>query len=187
MVSMALVGRMVGRVEPRLLIVAGLLFTALSLWQMSQFDMNVTQSALAWTGLLQGIGMGFMFVPMSTIAFATLEPRFRGDGSGLYSLGRNIGSSIGVSMLMGALAVYVRTNREQLVTFINPFNPLLHDPALQRLADPRLPEGLELLNNIVQREAMMLGYLDDFRLMMLVTFIAIPLVFTLRPLRPKPA
>jgi DHA2 family multidrug resistance protein len=183
MISMALVGRLVERVDPRLLIVFGLLCQALSLWQMAQFDHNVTQAMLIYTGVLQGFGMGFMFVPMSSMAFSTLEPRLRTDGSGLYSLGRNIGSSVGISILMGALAVYLRQNREQLVVHLNPFSDTLKsfDPA--GMMTPSTGQGLEMLNHLVQREALMLGYLDDFRLMMLITLVAVPLVFMMRPQR----
>jgi DHA2 family multidrug resistance protein len=187
MISMALVGRLVGRIDPRLLIVFGLVCMAGSLWQMSLFDHNTTPSLLVQTGVLQGFGMGFMFVPMSSMAFSTLEPRYRADGSGLYSLGRNIGSSVGISILMGALAVYARQNREQLVIHINPFNPLLKELEGTGIADPGNLQGLEVLNQMVQQEAVMLGYLDDFRLMMLVTLIAIPLVLTLRPVSHRPA
>jgi len=182
MISMALVGRLVGRVDPRALIMLGLALMAASMWQMSLFDHNVTAAMLAWTGMLQGFGMGFMFVPMSSVAFATLEPRYRTEGSGLYSLARNIGSSIGISILMGALAVYVRENREVLVTHINPFNPILKNLNVP-MADAGSSSGLEMLNNIVQHEALMLGYLDDFRLMMMITLATMPLVLILRPPR----
>ena len=187
MISMAVVGRLVGRLDPRLLIVFGLACQAASLWEMSHFDHNVTQVMLVYTGVLQGFGMGFMFVPMSTMAFATLPPRFRADGSGLYSLGRNIGSSVGISILMGALAVYVRQNREQLVVHINPFSAALKsfDPA--GMLTPHSKPGLEMLNHLVHREAAMMAYLDDFRLMMLITLVAIPLVFALRPAKLHPA
>jgi DHA2 family multidrug resistance protein len=182
MVSMWLVGRLVGRIDARVLIITGLALMALSMWQMSLFDHNVTAGMLAWTGMLQGFGMGCMFVPMSSVAFATLEPRYRTDGSGLYSLARNIGSSIGIAILMGALAVYVRENREVLVTHINPFNALLNNLNVA-MFDPGNPAGLEMLNGLVQREALMLGYLDDFRLMMIVTLATMPLVLILRPPR----
>jgi DHA2 family multidrug resistance protein len=180
MVSMWIVGRLVGVVDARALIMTGLALMAVSMWQMSLFDHNVTAGMLAWTGMLQGFGMGCMFVPMSSVAFATLEPRYRTDGSGLYSLARNIGSSIGIAILMAALAIYYRQNREVLVTHINPFNAVLNNMHLGIL-DPGNAAGLEMLNNLVQREALMLGYLDDFRLMMLVTLATMPLVLILRP------
>jgi DHA2 family multidrug resistance protein len=135
--------------------------------------------------VLQGFGMGFMFVPMSSMAFATLDARYRADAVGLYSLGRNIGSSVGISILMGALAVYVRQNREQLVVHVNPFSAALRQFAHTGQIDPATPHGLQIVDLIVQREAAMLGYLDDFRLMTLVALVAIPLVFTLRPQLPR--
>jgi len=184
MISMALVGRLTERMDPRLLIAFGLACMAASLWLMSLFDENVTQMMLVGTGVLQGFGMGFMFVPMSSMAFATLDARYRPDAVGLYSLGRNIGSSVGISILMGALAVYVRQNREQLVVHVNPFSEALRQLAHTGQIDASTPHGLQILDLIVQREAAMLGYLDDFRLMMLVALVAIPLVFTLRPQLP---
>jgi DHA2 family multidrug resistance protein len=88
--------------------------------------------------------------------------------------------SVGISILMGALAVYVREGREFLVTQVNPFNPLLRQLDPDRF-DPTHPAGLEMINNLVQREALMLGYVNDFRLMTVITLCAMPLVFALRP------
>lgn len=187
MVSMSLVGRLVEKIDPRYLITFGLACMALSLWQMAQFDRNVTTELLVTTGLLQGFGMGFTFVPMSTMAFSTLPPRYRPDASGFYSLARNIGSSVGISVLMGALAVYYRQNREALVPHITPFSLRLKDMGEFPIPDLDAPEGLAMLDGLVQQESLMLGYLDDFRLMMVITLLAVPLVFLLRPVRHAPA
>ncbi len=186
MLSMAMVGRLVERMDPRLLIVAGLACMAFSLWQMSQFDRNVTSALLVNTGLLQGFGMGLMFVPMSSMAFATLAARYRADGSGLYSLSRNIGSSVGISVVMGALAVYYRQNREALVQHVNPFSLLTREASLLPLPPPDSAQGLAVLEGLVQHEALMLGYLDAFRMIMFITVAAMPLVALLKPV-PRPA
>jgi DHA2 family multidrug resistance protein len=183
MVSMALVGRLVGRMDPRMLILIGILVSAYSLWEMSLFDRNVTLEALMWTGLLQGVGMGMMFVPLSSMAFATLEMRYRTDASGVFSLARNVGSSVGISILMGMLAVYIREHRERLIVHINPFNPLLDDQGLNAFADPLSLRGREILNQLVDQEAAMSGYVDDFRMMVLISLLAIPLLFLVRPVR----
>lgn len=181
MISMGLVGRLVGRVDARVLLVVGLLCTALSSWWMAHFDRNVTVNLLTGAGLLQGFGMGMTFVPLSSVAFATLHPRYRSDSAALYSLGRNVGSSVGVSILMGLLAVYVRDNRSHLVNHVNVFNPLLRDGYMPTQFDVSSLQGLEMVNQLVQHEAVMLGYLDDFRMMTLISLLAIPLVFMLRP------
>jgi DHA2 family multidrug resistance protein len=183
MLSMAVVGRLVGRMDSRYLILAGILISAYSLWEMSLFDRNVSLSALMWTGMIQGVGMGLMFVPLSSIAFSTLEARYRTDASGVFNLARNIGSSVGISILMGMLAVYIRTNRERLVVHINPFNRLLDEYGIATYADPTSPQGLEILNRIVDQEAIMSGYVQDFQMMLWITLVAIPLLLLLRPVK----
>jgi DHA2 family multidrug resistance protein len=182
MIAMAVVGRLVGRFDPRYLIVFGLLSVSLALWQMTLFDHNVTPWMIMQTGLLQGFGLGFTFVPMSTMAFATLPMRQRSDGSAFYSLARNIGSSVGVSILMGALAVYTKESRALLAEQITIDNPVFGSPDLLLPGERGTLAGLEVLSQLVQREAMLLGYLQDFRLMVAMTLIAIPLVLVLRPL-----
>ncbi len=186
MVSMMMVGRLVSRFDARLLILIGLVISAWSLWEMSLFDHNVTAELITWTGVLQGFGMGFMFVPLSTLAFATLAPEFRNEASGIYSLARNVGSSVGVSVLMGMLAVYYRSNRERLVTHIVPFNHNLTLPGIEDFANPASVQGLAILDKIVSQEALMLGYLDDFRAMMVIIIVSIPLLLLLKPVPRAP-
>jgi DHA2 family multidrug resistance protein len=187
MISMGLAGRLIGRFDTRWVITFGLVCVAVALWQMTLFDHNVTPWKLAQTGFLQGFGLGFTFVPLSSMAFATLPARYRADASAFYALGRNIGSAIGVSVLMGALAVFVRQNRAQLVTNLDAFNPLVTDPAMALPWVTGRLQGMQILDNIVQREALMMGYLQDFRLMTLMTCLAIPLVIIMRPQRPAAA
>jgi DHA2 family multidrug resistance protein len=95
MVAMLLVGRLINRVDPRLLVFFGLSLVAISLWEMTGFTADVSQAAIVRTGLMQGFGLGFIFVPLSTVTFATLAPHYRTQGAALFSLMRNIGSSIG--------------------------------------------------------------------------------------------
>lgn len=180
MITMFLVGRLLTIVDARVLILSGLVINAVALGIMSTFDQNVTPAMLAWTGVVQGAGMGLMFVPMSSIAFSTLAPELRNDGTALYSMGRNLGSSVGISILMGMLAVYVRENRSGLVDHVSLYNPAVLETAAQ-LMGPDPARGLAVLNALVQREALMLGYLDDFRLMVAISVISIPLVLLLRP------
>src|SRR4051812_46934682 len=99
MVAMMIVGRLINRIDARMLLASGLLLTAAVLWEMTGFTPAVSEWTLIRTGILQGMGLGFMFVPLSTITFATLTPEFRTQGTALYSLFRNIGSSIGISFV----------------------------------------------------------------------------------------
>ncbi len=110
MVAMMIVGRLINRLDPRVLLASGLLLTAAVLWEMTGFTPNVSEWTLIRTGILQGMGLGFMFVPLSTITFATLPGHLRTQGTALYSLIRNIGSSIGIS-----LVIFLLTRNTQLV------------------------------------------------------------------------
>ena len=123
MVSMIVVGRLVNKVDARLLILTGLSLTAISLWQMSQFSILMNSTPLVVSGVVQGMGLGLVFVPLSTIAFATLEPRFRADAASLFSLIRNIGSSVGISLVMTELAHNIVINRAEMVDKLTPFSP----------------------------------------------------------------
>jgi DHA2 family multidrug resistance protein len=181
MVSMFIVGRIVNRVDARLLLLVGLLISAWSLWDMSNFTTNVGFARLVWIGVLQGIGMGFLFTPVSVLAFSTLPQQYRTEGSGIFALSRNLGSAIGVSILTGMLARYVQINRAWLVEHVTPFSDAMQSHAVTTYMNPGTLHGLSMLDGTVVREAMMLGYADDFRAMTLFTLIAIPMLLFLKP------
>jgi len=175
MVSMMLVGRLVRLVDARLLVVTGLVMTSASLWAMSGFSPQMDAWPVIWTGILQGLGLGLVFVPLSTVAFATLAVRFRTDAASLFSLVRNIGSAIGISVVSVFLARNVQINHAELGAAISPFNPML-----QALSPVRGPATLQMLDGLVNQQALMISYNNDFRLMMLVTLAAVPLALVLR-------
>src|SRR3977135_245986 len=99
MVCMLLVGRLIGRIDIRLLLMTGLLLTAWAMYDMTGWNPNVSQWTIAVTGFIQGAGLGFLFVPLTTVTFATLAPEQRADATGLYNLSRNVGSSVGISVV----------------------------------------------------------------------------------------
>lgn len=177
MVSMILVGRLVRRVDPRGLVIAGLLITAASLWFMTGFSPQMGAGPVIWTGVFQGLGLGLVFVPLSTIAFATIGPQYRADATALFSLVRNIGSSIGISIVAALLARNVQVNHAELGAFVSPFNPVLVQSV------PMASAGnlgvLSQLDGLVNVQGLMVSYIDDFWLMMIVTLCAIPLAMML--------
>jgi DHA2 family multidrug resistance protein len=182
MISMILVGRLVRKVDPRLLIMTGLLLTAWSLWRMTGFAIEMGQGPIVVTGIVQGLGLGLVFVPLSTLAFATLEPRLRTDAASLFSLVRNLGSSVGISVVSTLLAQNTQVNHAALAERVSEFNPLLDQQALG-LVGVDAARGFAALNAEITRQAAMIAYLDDFRLMMFVTLAAIPMLVLLR--RPR--
>ncbi len=187
MLAMFMVGKLSGKVDPRYTILFGLILTILSLWEMTWFNTDITRWAIVRNGIVQGLGLGFIFVPLSTITFATLAKHYRDEGTGLFSLMRNIGSSIGISVVITELAQNTQANHVAFADFINPFSVPLRQAAEEGTYDIGTPEGLLAINGEVTRQAATLAYLQDFRLMMWVTLCAVPLVFLLRSPRKQPA
>jgi DHA2 family multidrug resistance protein len=183
MISMLLVGRLVRIVDARILVITGLLLTASSLYDMTGFSPQMDDFLIVTSGIVQGLGLGLVFVPLSTIAFATLEPRFRADAASLFSLVRNIGSGIGISIVTVVLTQSAQINHTEVGAAINPYNPMLW------MASPSAasgdPTALARLDQLVNQQSMMISYVNDFWLMMLVTLLAVPLTFMLR--KPKAA
>ncbi len=178
MISMLIVGRLVRKVDPRALVLMGLTLTAISLYEMTGFTPQMDSWPIIRSGVVQGLGLGLVFVPLSTIAFATLEPRFRADATSLFSLVRNIGSSIGISLVTAALTRNVQVNHAELGALIQPYNPVVTQ------AFPTAVTGnattLQTLDGLVNIQAAMISYVDDFYLMMWVTLAAMPLALILR-------
>jgi DHA2 family multidrug resistance protein len=174
--SMFLAGRLVGRVDTRILIITGLCLFATSFFGMSHFDLQMDSFSMIWTGVVQGLGMGFIFLPMTTLAFATLPAHLRGDGTGVFTLMRNLGNAAGISIME---AVFVRNTQvvhARLTETLTPDNPLAR-PGLASQG------AMAAMDGEVTRQASMVSYIDVFHLMFLATLAAIPLVLLLR----KPA
>jgi len=180
MIAMLVVGRVVNRIDPRLIIAGGIALTAMSLWEMSGFTADVDIWTIMRTGIVQGLGLGFIFVPLTTIAFATLAPHHRNDGTAMFSLMRNVGSSIGISIVMTLLVRNTQINHAALAESVTPFNPMMHWPWLPQAWTLATTAGLSALDEQVTRAAQTIAYLDDFRLMMWVTLLAAPLILLFR-------
>jgi DHA2 family multidrug resistance protein len=180
MLAMVIVGKYSNRLDGRYLIATGLLLTALSLYMMTGFTSEIAGSAIVLTGVIQGFGLGFIFPPLTTITFTTLEPRYRNDGTALFSLMRNLGSSIGISIVMAYLIEKTQTNHSIFADQIHIFSQPLQQAIQNKLIDIQSPEGLALINALVTKEAATLAYLQDFRLMMYISLAALPLILLLR-------
>lgn len=174
------VGKLSGKVDVRQMLLLGPALTALSLWQMARFSTESGAWDIVHTGFTQGLGLGFIFVPLSTITFATLAPHYRNEGTALFSLMRNIGSSIGISVVITYLAQRTQINHAAFADFINPFGLPLRQAVEAGAIDLSTPQGLSAPDAEVNRQAATLAYLQDFRLMTWVTLAAMPLLLLLR-------
>ena len=181
MVAMMIVGKLSGKVDERYQIFAGLILTGYSLWLMTLFNADISGRDIIYTGVIQGFGLGFIFVPLSTVAFATLAEKYRNDGTPLFSLLRNIGSSIGISIVMAKLAENLQANHAAFANFITPYSLSLTQATQSGAMNISTVEGLSSLDAEVTRQAMVLAYLQDFRLMMWLVIFTIPLLLLLKP------
>ena len=181
LLSMIAVGRLIGRVDTRLITGAGIGLIGISMWQMSGFSPQMGAQPVIWSGFVQGIGVGFTYVPLSTVCFATLAPRYRSEGASIFNLLRNIGSSIGISSVQALLVRNTQILHASLADRITPFADRLRPPALY---GPSLTHGLAALNTAVTRQAEWIAFLDDFKLMFLLTVACLPLLLLLNTGRP---
>ena len=186
MIAMLIVGRLVNRIDARLLIFVGLMLTAGSLYDMTGFSLDIGTSDLVRTGITQGLGLGFIFVPLSTLTFSTLQARLRTDATALYSLVRNLGSSVGISIVVALLSQNTQINHAELASNVTPFNKVFHLPGVPAIWNLANPAGLAAFDMEVNRQAAMIAYIDDFKLMMIVTLLAVPLLMLLRVRRNGP-
>jgi MFS transporter, DHA2 family, multidrug resistance protein len=180
MLAMMLAGRLMGRVDTRLIILSGLIITAHALWLMTGFTPDISTATIIWTGFEQGLGLGFVFVPLSTVTFSTLTAELRTEGTGIYALCRNIGSSIGISVVMTLLQDNTQVNHAEIAGYVTPFNRLFQSGAVERLWSPLSSHGRAALDGAITQQAVVIAYVDDFKLMMLISLSAIPLVMLFR-------
>jgi DHA2 family multidrug resistance protein len=184
--AMMLAQRLGRRLDPRLLIGTGLALAALSLHEMSLFSLDLSPRDIVRTGIIQGLGLGFLFVPIAKIAFATLSPPLRTDGAAIFNLVRGLGSSIGISLVVSFLARNAQRHYDALASELTPFNEGLRSAPLP-LWSLDTKEGLARLHEEVERQATMLAYLDDFRLLMLLAVAALPALLLIRRAGPAVA
>ena len=180
MACMFLVGRLIGRIDTRLLLMIGLLLTAWAMYDMTGWNPNVSQWTIAVTGFIQGAGLGFLFVPLTTVTFATLAPEQRADGTGLYNLSRNVGSSVGISIVSYLLTRNNQVNHATIASHVTAFNHAFDNTIVQHALSPWTASGRAALDHVIQTQASIISYIDDFKLMMILSLAAIPLVLLLR-------
>ena len=180
LLTMMVAPRLMKTVETRYLILCGLLLTGGTLYYMTGFSLDVTQQTIVVSSIVQGIGLGLLFVPITTAAFLTLPSHLRNSGTSILTLVRNIGSSIGISMVIANLTSKTTEMHARLVEQVTPFNNALQMPDLAANLNANTDAGRALLDMIVTQQASMIAYLNDFYLLMILTLAMIPLVLIIR-------
>lgn len=183
LLSMWVAGQMVNRIDPRYLMVTGALISAYSLHMMSGWSLEMDWRPFATSGFVQGLGMGLIFIPLTTLAFATLPPQFRTDASSLVNLFRSIGASISISILTALLARNTQVSHTDLSSHITDSSITAFDPSTFQRFGGYADSLYQMINGEVSRQAVMIAYIDDYYLMMFICLVAIPLLLLLK--RPK--
>lgn len=186
LIAMQIAARFTGKVDARLTVGFGLVVTIYSLWQMTGWGLMMDWHSVALSGLIQGLGMGFVFIPMNQLAFATLPTRHRTDGSSLLYLVRSIGGSLGISVMTTMLARNMQTSHEDLSAHITSSSMAAMDPSTVDRFQTLGEAAMLLLNGEVTRQAAMIAYLDNFQFMMILLIAFLPMVLLMRPPRTTP-
>jgi DHA2 family multidrug resistance protein len=188
LVTIVLCGRLVTWVDSRWLVAIGLVLQCWSFWVMTGWTPDVSEHELIITIAVQGAGLGLVFTPLQVLAFATLAPSLRTEGAALFSLGRNIGAAIGVSVTTSLLAHNAQALHEVIGASVNPFNRALQALSATRdVIDPTSRHGAAMLDQMVNHQAQVIAYINDYVLMIFTTMPALLLLLLMRGPRHRPA
>ena len=165
---------------PRLTVALGLAAQSFAAWSMAQLNLDLTSFDVFWTNALQGFGFGLAFTPMTVLAFSTLPVSQVTEASSVFTLVRNFGSSLYISLSIMLLVRSTATNYSRMIEVINPFNTALRAPTAPNAWNIGTTSGLARLTNEIQQQAAMIGYINAFYLIALTAAVAVPLVWLMR-------
>jgi DHA2 family multidrug resistance protein len=184
-IGMFTVGRLVGRVDSRLLVGFGMTLMGVSAWMMSRFSLDMNATPLIVSAVIQGLGTSTVFVPLTTLAFASLSPIYRAEGSAVFTLVRNLGSAAGISIVAALQTSNTEVVHNDLVRHFAPGDQTLS--LLPQALNPATSAGAAALNAEITRQSAMVAYIDDFWLMVIITVVAAPLLLLMKaPKAQKP-
>jgi DHA2 family multidrug resistance protein len=174
-VAMMLVGRLMRYIEARTLIVCGLSLTCLSLFYMTGWTDQTGVPEIVTLSIVQGFGFGLVFVPLSTVAFLTLPNHLRTDGTSMLTLMRNVASSVGISVVIAQLTEGSRRTYAILSQHVNPFNHAMQMPDVRSMIDMSTDKGRAMMDVMVNLQAQIIAFSQDYQMVMIFTLCAIPL------------
>ena len=177
LIAMVMVGRLMKVIEARWLVLFGLVLAGVTLDWMVAFTNDTSSSTIVIVSIVQGFGLGFVFVPLSTVAFASMPGHLRTEGTAILTLVRNIGSSIGISIVIAQLTESTTRAHAQLVEHVTPFNDALQMPDVSSVLNMTTDTGRAMMDLIVTQQAAIIAYANVFKLLMVLTLAVIPFVF----------
>jgi DHA2 family multidrug resistance protein len=188
-ISMVIVGRLIGKVDGRWLIAFGFTVLGFSTYEFAGLNLYIAQTNIIYPMIVSGFAMGFVFVPLTTMTMATLPQDEIGNASGIYNLMRNTGGSVGIALMTTFLARNAQVHQAALVAHTTPY-----DPAFQQLVDQirsTLPvdmatatqQAYQMIYGMVVKQAMVLSYIDNFRILAFLAFLCVPAAFIFKRVR----
>jgi MFS transporter, DHA2 family, multidrug resistance protein len=178
MAAMLIAGRLSNKVDPRVLMAFGIVVLSWSLYRMTSWTPDVSETTMIVNTMLQGAGLGFVFIPLQVVAFATLDPALRTEGTALLSLLRNVGSAIGISVTGALVTRNAAVEHSVLSGFVTPLNRAFQGAASALL--PVTSQAAQTLDAIVSRQAEIVAYNNDWKLMMLMSLPMLLLLLLMR-------
>src|SRR5579863_3238872 len=170
---------MISRVGPRRTLVIGIALCIAALWLMAQFDLDMTSRPIVISGLIQGLGVGMLFSPLNVLSYVTLSPAHRTEGTVVATMIRSLGSSMGISVIQATLTNSAAVAHARLGEHIVAGSPALI-AATPAGVNPATAAGAAILNGELTRQATMVGYVDVFAWMTVLTLLLVPLLFIMR-------
>jgi DHA2 family multidrug resistance protein len=192
-VGMIIIGRLLGILDGRLLIAVGFLIVAWSTWAFGNLNLEVNSAAITWPNIYNGFGTALIFVPLTTLAMGTLKNEQMGNAAGIFNLMRNLGGGIGIALVTTLLARGAQTNRSTLINHVTPYDlayqqqfSAVSGALAPQVGDPQAsPAAFAIIDAQVNRQASLVTYVDNFRLLAVLSFACIPAVFLFKRAKAK--
>jgi DHA2 family multidrug resistance protein len=188
-ISIMMAGRLFNRMDPRLLVAAGCLAAGIGTTYMADFYAQIDFWNIAIPGLLRGIGSGLIFIPLTTLSLSAVPKEHMGNASGLFNMVRTVGGSVGIAILVAMLSINSQVHQNYLAGHIDPFrmSAMSHLSGTAHFGGSILRQDatpfMGMVYSEVQRQASVLSFLDDFRMLSWIFFLIAPVVFLIR--RPR--
>jgi MFS transporter, DHA2 family, multidrug resistance protein len=181
MLAAMICGRLVGKVSARLLVSIGFIAGAYALYEMTLWTPDISEGPIVTAGFIRGLSIGFVSIPLNVTTFATLSSERQTEATGIYSLMRNLGSAIGISATGALLQTNTQINHAIIAGVVTPFDRVLQTGATSRFWNPGSVQGAAAFNGEITTQASIIAYIDDFKVMLVLEIIALPLVLLIRP------
>ena len=194
-VSMIVVGRLIGKIDARYLIMIGFAGIGVSTYFLSDIDLQISIASIVWPLITSGLALGFVFVPLTVISMGTLRNEQLGNATGIYNLMRNVGGSFGIAAVTTMLARSAQVHQATMVQHLTPYDPVFQ----QRLSEivTRMSAQSDLITASQQaygavyqtlvRQATLLAYIDNFRFLAFLCFLCVPAALLFKKVKARGA